>query len=98
MHYFMSTAANIVTNTKLRKPQIEAYIRVREYFAQHPHGEALVVLPTGTGKTGLISIAPYGVSSGRVLIVTPGLVTKDSIVKAQEALEDNFWVNRDIIF
>ena len=98
MHYFMSTAANIVTNTKLRKPQIEAYIRIREYFAENPHGEALVVLPTGTGKTGLISIAPYGVSSGRVLIVTPGLVTKDSIVKAQEALEDNFWVNRDIIF
>lgn len=98
MSYFMDTAANILGNSKLRKPQIEAYIKIQEYFNEQPDGEALVVLPTGTGKSGLISIAPFGVCSGRVLIITPGLVTKQSIQKTQELLEDNFWINFDVLF
>jgi len=98
MSYFMETAVNIEGNSKLRSPQIEAYLKIKEYFAANPSGEALVVLPTGTGKSGLISIAPFSVSNKRVLIITPGLVTKKSIQKTQEALEDNFWVNFDVIF
>lgn len=98
MSYFMDTAANILGNSKLRKPQIEAYIKIQEFFSDQPNGEALVVLPTGTGKSGLISIAPFGVCTGRVLIITPGLVTKQSIQKTQELLEDNFWINFDVLF
>ncbi len=98
MSYFMDTAVNIVGNSKLRSPQIEAYLKIKEYFSDNPSGEALVVLPTGTGKSGLISIAPFGVANKRVLIITPGLVTKKSIQKTQEALYDNFWVDRDVIF
>lgn len=97
-NYFLDAAVNIEGNKKLRKPQIEAYIKIRNYFAENPTGEALVVLPTGTGKSGLISIAPFGVSKGRVLIITPGLVTKGSIKKTQEAIHDNFWINCDIVF
>jgi len=96
--YFMKTAVNIEGNKKLRSPQIEAYLRIKEYFSENPQGEALVVLPTGTGKSGLISIAPFSVANGRVLIITPGLVTKKSIQKTQEALKDNFWIDKDVIF
>lgn len=98
MNYFQKTNVNIVGNTLLRTPQLEAYLKIEGYFNSNPTGEALVVLPTGTGKSGLISIAPYGVSKGRVLVVTPNLITKDSIRKTQEVLEDNFWVNFNIIF
>ncbi|HFT9209001.1 TPA: DEAD/DEAH box helicase family protein, partial [Escherichia coli] len=98
MSYFTNTAVNIEGNRKLRTPQIEAYIKIRDFFSNPGQREALVVLPTGTGKSGLISIAPYGVSQKRVLIITPGLVTKDSIRKTQEVLEDNFWINYDIVF
>lgn len=94
----MDTPANILGNSKLRKPQVEAYIKIVEYFSENPKGEALVVLPTGTGKSGLISIAPFSICNGRVLIITPGLVTKKSIQKTQELLEDNFWVNFDVLF
>lgn len=97
-YYFKSTPVNIIGNNKLRTPQVEAYINIKAYFQHNPTGEALVVLPTGTGKSGLISIAPFDVSDGRVLIITPGLITKDSIKKTQDALQDNFWVNHDIIF
>lgn len=98
MSYFIETAANILGNNKLRKPQIEAYLKIQEFFKENANGEALVVLPTGTGKSGLISIAPFGVCNGRVLIITPGLVTKQSIQKTQELLEDNFWINFDVLF
>jgi len=98
MSYFFDVTPNIEGNKKLRKPQIEAYLKIKEYFSENPQGEALVVLPTGTGKSGLISIAPYGVSAGRVLIITPGLVTKKSVVKTLHPLEDNFWINQDVFF
>lgn len=98
MKYFLDTPVNIEGNSKLRAPQVEAYIKIKAYFEENPQGEALVVLPTGTGKSGLISIAPYNVAKGRVLIITPGLVTKQSIQKTQEVLNDNFWVNFDVIF
>ncbi len=98
MSYFLNTPVNIESNHKLRNPQIEAYIKIQDFFQSNPYGEALVVLPTGTGKSGLISIAPFGCCTGRVLIITPGLVTKQSIQKTQEVLDDNFWVNFDVIF
>lgn len=98
MAYFKDTVAYINGNEKLRLPQREAYIAAVEYFLEEPNGEALIVLPTGTGKSGLISILPFGISEGRVLIITPGLITKKSVVKTLHPLEDNFWLNYDVIF
>lgn len=97
MSYFMSTVPNIEGNKKLRQPQIEAYAKICSYFSENPSGEALVVLPTGTGKSGLISIAPFRNCNKRVLVITPGLVTKKSVVKALHPLEENFWIKYDVL-
>jgi len=94
----MDMVPYIEGNKALREPQIEAYIKIREYFGENPNGEALVVLPTGTGKSGLISIAPYGVSNKRVLVITPGLVTKKSVAKTLHPMEDNFWIKYNVLF
>ena len=90
MSYFLNTSSHIIGNNKLRDIQVEAYLSIKGYFDKNPTGEALAVLPTGSGKTGLVSIAPFGICKGRVLIVTPGLVTADSILKNQENKEYNF--------
>ena len=97
MSYFLNTSSHIIGNNKLRDIQVEAYLSIKGYFDKNPTGEALAVLPTGSGKTGLVSIAPFGICKGRVLIVTPGLVTADSILKNQESLRDNFWINQGVI-
>lgn len=96
--YFMDTMCFIEGNKKLRDPQKEAYIRIVDHFSKHPKEEALVIMPTGSGKTGLISIAPFGVCKGRVLVIAPGNITKKSIAKNMEVIEDNFWINYDVIF
>ncbi|MFG0217292.1 DEAD/DEAH box helicase, partial [Brevibacillus porteri] len=43
-------------------------------------------------------IAPFGVCKSRVLIITPNKVTRKSIAKTMDMLEDNFWINADVIF
>lgn len=54
---------------------------------------ALVTLPTGTGKTGLMGIAPFKISEGRVLIITPQTVIRDSVLGSLDPLHPkNFWM------
>ncbi|MBO1298482.1 MULTISPECIES: DEAD/DEAH box helicase [Enterococcus] len=89
---------NIENNNKLRKPQIEAYMAAKSFFSDENNKEALVVLPTGTGKSGLIAISPFGVAKKRVLVITPGIVTKASVIKTLHPLDKNFWLTYDVIF
>lgn len=44
---------------------------------------ALVVLPTGSGKTGIAVLAPFVLNSTRVLVITPS-------VKLTEQISNNF--------
>ena len=43
---------------------------------------ALVVLPTGCGKTGVAVLAPYVLGSQRVLVLTPSNAISEQIFKA----------------
>lgn len=92
--YFKTASPNIVENEFLREPQIEAYEKLREHFMErNSKDHALVVLPTGTGKTGLMGISPYGISNGRVLIITPQTVIRDSVLGSLDPLyPKNFWL------
>lgn len=92
--YFKTAKANIGDNEYLREPQIEAYEKLLEHFIDRESNEhALVVLPTGTGKTGLMGIAPYDISNGRVLIITPQTVIRDSVLGSLDPLyPKNFWL------
>ena len=79
--YFQTTDASIVGNDRLREPQEEGYIALRDYFdeAGATSLPAIVVLPTGCGKSGLIACAPFGIAEGRVLVVAPNLTIKDGL-------------------
>ena len=59
---------------------------------------AIVVLPTGCGKTGLISLLPYNISNGRVLIIAPQLTILDTIENGLNSdVATNFWTEQKII-
>lgn len=50
---------NIYENEELREPQTQGYFKVYDYFVvKNKHIHAIVVLPTGVGKTGLMEILP----------------------------------------
>src|SRR5437879_510307 len=78
--YFQAGSARILGNERLREPQRAAYLALYEHFVKRRRSQpAIVQIPTGCGKTGILCLAPYGIASGRVLIVTPNLTIKGGI-------------------
>ena len=69
---FVSVPVRIRGNRLLRKPQIEAYEAALRHFNKSSE-HAIIQLPVGCGKTGTMSILPFGISAGRTLVVAPNL-------------------------
>jgi superfamily II DNA or RNA helicase len=72
---------------ELRKAQLGAA------WALSAHGTvsrepALVVLPTGVGKTLLVCLAPFVLRARRTLVVTPGRLVRTQVTTAFETLGD----------
>ncbi|KQS19245.1 hypothetical protein ASF99_04990 [Exiguobacterium sp. Leaf187] len=98
MSFFKSTDAFIKNNTGLRLPQKRAYEAVYKSVKENPLEHKLVVLPTGVGKTGLIGILPFGISEGKVLIITPGIIIREGISDEFDTRSAfNFWEKRNVI-
>src|SRR5699024_960723 len=94
MNYFQTSIPNILENENLREPQLEAYKSCIRFFSARNslRKEALINLPTGTGKTGLMAIAPYGVAKKRVLIITPQTIVRDTVMGSLDSNDPkNFW-------
>jgi superfamily II DNA or RNA helicase len=48
---------------------------MREFFKDPNNPNiTLVVLPTGSGKSGIAALAPYVLNSSRVLVITPSVI------------------------
>ena len=84
--------------------QVKAVLRLYKYFdfkgsiirsTVNPDNSniALVVLPTGCGKTGVAVLASYVLNASRVLVVTPSLIISRQIDEAYE----HFLVKRKIV-
>jgi len=92
-NFFISSIANIETNDRLREPQREAHRLVREHFEQK-RTPAVVQIPVGCGKTGLIAILPFGISEGRVLIIAPNTIIRGGIAEALEVGNPKFFLGK----
>ena len=84
--------------------QVKAVLHLHKYFdfkgsiirsTVNPNNSniALVVLPTGCGKTGVAVLASYVLNASRVLVVTPSLIISRQIDDAYE----HFLIKRGII-
>jgi DNA repair protein RadD len=81
--FFQNTVSHIEDNDHLREPQREAHRNTREHFASS-NDAAILQIPVGCGKTGIMATLPFGIAAGRVLIITPNL----TILKGVEAALD----------
>ncbi|SEB27501.1 DEAD/DEAH box helicase [Paenibacillus sp. 276b] len=96
--YFKSVNPFIEGNNSLRDPQRVAHRRLKESFISNPETHKIIVLPTGTGKTGTMGLAPYEISDGKVLIITPGKVIREGVSDEFDTRTPfNFWTRRNVI-
>ncbi|MGB8453161.1 MAG: DEAD/DEAH box helicase family protein [Anaerocolumna sp.] len=63
----------------LRNAQIGAIHAISSFFTLHKNKAAIVVMPTGSGKTAVLMMTPYVVGSIKVLIVTPSIMVRGQI-------------------
>ncbi|NHM31276.1 DEAD/DEAH box helicase [Neobacillus terrae] len=97
-NYFMESNPLIYENGNLREPQVQGYFHVYENFVvKQKLSHAVIVLPTGVGKTGLMALLPYNISKGRVLIIAPQIVIRETVIDALNPDKpDNFWIKRKV--
>jgi superfamily II DNA or RNA helicase len=94
--FFNTTQVNIVSNPNLREPQRDAYVEISKHF-EHSKEPCYIQLPVGCGKTGLMGITPFGNSEGRVLIITPNLTIKRTVLgELNISNTDCFYTKRNV--
>jgi DNA repair protein RadD len=81
--YFLSLDYKIEENDALRDPQKEGYLKTYEFFREGKN-RAILQIPVGCGKTGLASILPFGIATGRVLVIAPNLTIRNGLSDAMD--------------
>lgn len=96
--FFTSVEYEIDENTELRDPQREAHAATLEHFASSRE-PAILQLPVGCGKSGLIALLPFGLAHGRALVISPNITIRDSL-HADLNITDRrscFWRKRSVL-
>ena len=94
---FTTANVNIESNDQLREPQREAHRAVREHFAESDE-PAIIVIPVGCGKTGIIATLPFGIAQGRVLVITPNLTIRKGVTDAVDiSSPECFWTKTRVL-
>ncbi|MGA3039144.1 MAG: DEAD/DEAH box helicase family protein [Vulcanimicrobiaceae bacterium] len=97
---FQRATPQINENPALRIPQREGFFAIQEFFEAHAQqaSEVGIVLPVGSGKSGLIAIAPFAVKARRVLVVAPGLRIADQLLEIVSPQNPhNFYRERHVL-
>ncbi len=76
--FFQNAGFRVQDNRSLRVPQIGGHEAAVEFFAGGGH-RAVERIPVGCGKSGLITLLPFGIAQGRVLVIAPNLTIRDQL-------------------
>ena len=66
-------------NDGLRNAQIGALHAIGSYFTLYKKNPALIVMPTGSGKTTVLILSAFLLSAKRVLVITPSVLVRGQI-------------------
>lgn len=75
------------TTSGLRNAQIGAIHAISSFFTLYKNKAAIIVMPTGSGKTAVLMMTPYVVGSKKVLIVTPSVMVRGQIAEDFSSLK-----------
>ena len=85
MSYFSDQYQNIFypiateTSTGLRNAQLGAIYAISSYFTLYDKKPALVVMPTGSGKTSVLILTAFTQRANKVLVITPSILVRGQI-------------------
>lgn len=71
----------------LRNAQIGAIHAIASYFTIEKEKAAIVVMPTGSGKTAVLMMSPYVLRSKKALVVTPSRMVREQIFEDFSSLD-----------
>jgi superfamily II DNA or RNA helicase len=74
------------TDRGLRQNQLGALYAIGSHFTLRSD-PALIVMPTGSGKTEVLILAPYLLRATRILVITPSRFVRQQIVRKFEHLD-----------
>ena len=95
--FFSDTQAFIQGNPDLRDPQVEGWFRTRQHF-RNSSEHAILQIPVGCGKTGLMALLPFEIAQGRVLVIAPNLEIRRGISTAfNVAGSECFWTSTRVL-
>ena len=104
MSIFTEGKEFIVGNSKLYNAQIEAYQSARSHYLEFPneekYRESLIVMPTGSGKSGVIAMLPFNLSKKRVLIIAPGKIIREGLYSSLDSAlnpHKTFWHQFEVL-
>jgi superfamily II DNA or RNA helicase len=73
-------------NPGMRNAQIGAISAINSHFTVHDKEPAIVVMPTGSGKTAVLFISAFTQRATRVLIITPSKLVRNQIAEGMKDL------------
>ena len=68
-------------NKGLRNAQLGAVHAIASFFTLNQKIAAIIVMPTGAGKTAVLMLVPYLLSKNKVLVVTPSIMVRGQIAE-----------------
>lgn len=95
--FFAEQRVHIVGNLALREPQRDGYFRIKDHFSTSRE-PGYVQLPVGCGKTGLMGLAPFAVTHGRVLIVVPNVTIRATVLRELNISDPNCFYSQRGVF
>lgn len=78
MSYFSDNYNKIQYSSDLRNAQIGAIHSIASHFTTSKN-PAMIIMPTGTGKTSVLMMSPFVLKSNRVLVITPSKLVRNQI-------------------
>ena len=92
-HPFDVSPNVILANDLLREPQREAYAALIAHWRDGTQS-AIVVLPVGCGKSGLMAVLPFGTSCRRTLLVAPNTTIRAALAQAVDVSGESCFLKR----